>query len=144
MEVPKQETSRTCQTSALAQVRAVQSDCELQDLRLASFSACWAVRKVPMLALKCESKALQIITTGPWNAIPSDLLHQLTGIGFTVEAPSLALLNRAQMYRTAITSDVFSTQDTCFDRAQLDDAAIMMSRPRYWQAGSHFMQMVRN
>jgi hypothetical protein len=98
----------------------------------------------PAPTLKNEAKALQIITTGPWNAIPKDLLYQLTKVGFPIEAPSVALLNRAQMYRTAISSNTFAMLEAKLEQTKMDDDAVLCPSLRYWHNESHFMQILGN
>ena len=63
-----------------------------------------------------------------WNASPTGLLHQLTKVGLAVEAPSAALMNRAQMYRTAVASSVFAVLEREFEQAKLDDDATYLPR----------------
>ena len=52
--------------------------------------------------LKQESKALQLLTNGPFNAIPNDLLHNLKQIGLPAQAHSLRTTSLASRSRNAL------------------------------------------
>ena len=53
-------------------------------------------------ALRNESKALQLLTNGPYNAIPTNLLHNLKQIGLPAQAHSLRTTSLAARTRNAL------------------------------------------
>ena len=52
--------------------------------------------------LKQESKALQLLTNGPFNAIPKDLLYNLKQVGLPAQAHSLRTTSLASRSRNAL------------------------------------------
>jgi hypothetical protein len=52
--------------------------------------------------LRTEHKALQLLTNGPFNAIPKHLLYTLKQIGLPTQADSLRTTSLASRTRTAL------------------------------------------
>ncbi len=70
-----------------------------------SYISQFAAPTIAVLAI--EMKAIQQLTAGPWNALPSAALCALKALGFQLEIPMLAELARAAMYRVALSSPAF-------------------------------------
>ena len=99
----------------------------------------------PKETLKTETRALQMLTAGPWNAINKELMLQLTDIGYTTEAPSISNLARAAMFRFCSRSKAFQT---CIDMIEQvrrdDDDVVFVPRLEKWHRQAHISVMQAN
>ena len=59
--------------------------------------------------LKQEHKGLQLLTNGPWNAIPNNLLHSFKDAGLPTQALSLQAVSLAARTRNALQMHNYST-----------------------------------
>ena len=72
--------------------------------------------------LGTESRILQLLIRGSWQAITSNELSSLTDLGFSTEAPSLTV-HRAAMFRLACSSSSLSSARTLLEQAHDGPAA---------------------
>ena len=65
--------------------------------------------------LRIESRALQLLLRGPWNAIPAGVLKHACSLGLPTQARDLTLLSRSARIRVAASTSrsVISTYDRC-------------------------------
>ena len=65
--------------------------------------------------LKIESRALQLLLRGPWNAIPSGVLKHAEALGLPSQARDLSLMSQASRVRVASSTskNVIDAYDRC-------------------------------
>jgi len=87
----------------------------------------------PNDVLRAEKWAAQMLTRGPWNAIPTDALFELGDLGFDKDFPSLERLGKASALRNVLTSRGFrsSLQGACEEPVG-DVNARLAPRRREW------------
>jgi transposase InsO family protein len=94
--------------------------------------------------LATEMKAIQQLTAGPWNAIPSAALCSLKAIGFQLEIPMLLEMARAAMYRVALTSPAFFSAVRWLSDGSDSLDALVANRVLPWHATSIIYNLINN
>ena len=83
--------------------------------------------------LRTEKWAGQVLTRGPWNAIPTDALMEICDLGFSKEFPSLERLGRASALRVVLTSRGFRASLRFATSEPLDDLSVrLLPKERDW------------
>ena len=67
--------------------------------------------------LKIESRAIQLLLRGPWNAVPADALKHVKIIGLPTQIRDLAVMSQASRIRVASSTskNVIEVYDRCID-----------------------------
>jgi hypothetical protein len=99
---------------------------------------------LPKVVLQMESRVLQYLTHGPWNAIPPAALLSLCDLGFPKEPASLADTNRAAMVRAAASSKAFPAAAALLDFRPDDPEALLAPRMRPWMTSTSIWQLRAN
>jgi endonuclease/exonuclease/phosphatase family metal-dependent hydrolase len=99
---------------------------------------------LPKMVLQMETRILQYLTHGPWNAIPSAALMSLCDLGFPKEPASLAITNRAAMLRAATASAAFPIAAALLDHRPIDIQAQIVPRFMPWMTATSVWQLREN
>jgi endonuclease/exonuclease/phosphatase family metal-dependent hydrolase len=99
---------------------------------------------LPKEVLRMESRILQYLTHGPWNAMPSSCLLALCDVGFPKEPASLGEANVAAMLRAAIASKAFAAAAELLDHRPTDPRALLAPRVLPWISTTAVFQMRAN
>jgi hypothetical protein len=99
---------------------------------------------LPPEVLHMETVALQGLTRGPFSTFPGTTLAALHDLGLSFEGPSAIEVNRAAMFRAAISSKVFFSCRSLYNGDNLPDDALLHPRSLDWEASSCFSALERN
>ena len=98
----------------------------------------------PLATMKAERRCSQLLISGPWDAIPIDMMHQLVSLGSKAELPCLRAINRAAMFRAATMSQAYWKMNTLIDQALDSDDRLILPRHTNWVETAHISQLRKN
>ena len=102
----------------------------------------WQLMAAPPQALIQEAYALQLLTAGPWNALPCSFLGRMETCGFKTGFADLATRNLAAMARTALhTSSTFSCMVRRLEMSTVEDEATLAPALLAWHKTSIVQQL---